>query len=204
MKRPPYTSKCIVIQKTFWPVLRVTGLGKEDGEIAILRCHFSSSSIMRSKSTGRQPFLVFRGLGQKRERVSKLVFYAQSTGAVISGRYTSHIVYLIFNNVWREREKKKEKKETGLNWIYSLRVGQWRACRVWGERETLVAEKSGSAETCDCLVTCLAASTGLLWIGTNVGLILTLPLPRLNDGVPLYRGRPSVAYHAHRGPVRYR
>ena len=32
--------------------------------------------------------------------VSKLVFYAQSTGAVISGRYISHIVYLIFNNVY--------------------------------------------------------------------------------------------------------
>ena len=32
--------------------------------------------------------------------VSKLVFYAQSSGAVISGRYTSHIVYLIFNNVY--------------------------------------------------------------------------------------------------------
>ena len=28
------------------------------------------------------------------------MFYAQSTGAVISGRYTSHIVYLIFNNVY--------------------------------------------------------------------------------------------------------
>ena len=27
------------------------------------------------------------------------MFYAQSTGAVISGRYTSHIVHLIFNNV---------------------------------------------------------------------------------------------------------
>ena len=37
---------------------------------------------------------------RERERVSKLVFYAQSTGAVISGRYTSHIVYLIFNNVY--------------------------------------------------------------------------------------------------------
>ena len=31
---------------------------------------------------------------------NKLVFYARSTGAVISGRYTSHIVYLIFNNVY--------------------------------------------------------------------------------------------------------
>ena len=30
---------------------------------------------------------------------SKLVFYAQSTCVVISGQYTSHIVYLIFNNV---------------------------------------------------------------------------------------------------------
>ena len=40
------------------------------------------------------------------EQVSKLVFYAQSTGTVISGRYTSHIVYLIFNNVYV------------LNWVY--------------------------------------------------------------------------------------
>ena len=36
----------------------------------------------------------------KAVEVSKLVFYAQSTGAVISGRYTSDIVYLIFNNVY--------------------------------------------------------------------------------------------------------
>ncbi|KAL8623740.1 hypothetical protein ACOMHN_040086 [Nucella lapillus] len=67
----------------------------------------------------------------------------------------------------------------------------------------VLAEKSGCAETRDCVVTCIAASTGLLWIGTSVGSILTLPLPRLSDGVPLYRGRPSVAYHAHRGPVRF-
>ena len=31
--------------------------------------------------------------------VSKLVFYAQSTGVVVSGRYTSDTIYLIFNNV---------------------------------------------------------------------------------------------------------
>ena len=33
---------------------------------------------------------------------SKLVFYAQSTGTgtVISGRYTSEIIYLIFNKVY--------------------------------------------------------------------------------------------------------
>ena len=34
------------------------------------------------------------------EAVSKLVFYAQSTSAVISGWYTSHIEYLIVNNVY--------------------------------------------------------------------------------------------------------
>ena len=33
-------------------------------------------------------------------QVSKLVFYAKSTSTVISGRYTSHIIYLIFNNVY--------------------------------------------------------------------------------------------------------
>ena len=27
------------------------------------------------------------------------MFYAQSTGVVISGEYTSHILYLIFNNM---------------------------------------------------------------------------------------------------------
>ncbi|XP_076451656.1 rho guanine nucleotide exchange factor 10-like protein [Babylonia areolata] len=67
----------------------------------------------------------------------------------------------------------------------------------------VLEEKSGCPETRDCVVTCLAASTGLLWIGTSVGVILTLPLPRLSDGVPLYSGRPAVAYHAHRGPVRF-
>ena len=36
----------------------------------------------------------------KSEQVSKLVLYAQSTGAVISGRYTSHVIYLIFINVY--------------------------------------------------------------------------------------------------------
>ena len=29
-----------------------------------------------------------------------MVFYAQSTGTVISGRYTSDIIYLIFNSVY--------------------------------------------------------------------------------------------------------
>ena len=47
------------------------------------------------------------------------MFYAQSTGAVISGRYTSHIVYLTLNNVhvpkWvhiqpRNQNQKQNKK----------------------------------------------------------------------------------------------
>ena len=45
--------------------------------------------------------LVLSVVNLKKEKlVSKLVFYAQSAGAVISGRYISHIVYLIFNNVY--------------------------------------------------------------------------------------------------------
>ncbi|GFS22585.1 rho guanine nucleotide exchange factor 10 [Elysia marginata] len=53
------------------------------------------------------------------------------------------------------------------------------------------------------VVTSLVESKGLLWIGTSVGVVLTLPLPRLSDGVPLYRGRPSISLHAHRSPVKF-
>ncbi|XP_076358857.1 rho guanine nucleotide exchange factor 10-like protein isoform X1 [Tachypleus tridentatus] len=49
-------------------------------------------------------------------------------------------------------------------------------------------------------VTSLLASRGLLWVGTNVGVILTVPLPRL-EGVPIISGRTNVAYHGHHGPV---
>ncbi len=35
-------------------------------------------------------------------------------------------------------------------------------------------------------VTALMASRGLLWVGTNVGIALTVPLPRL-EGVPIIR-----------------
>lgn len=48
----------------------------------------------------------------------------------------------------------------------------------------------------------MLASRGLLWIGTNVGCSLTLPLPRL-EGVPQIRGRPNVSTHAHIGPVKF-
>ncbi|XP_025078987.1 rho guanine nucleotide exchange factor 10-like protein isoform X1 [Pomacea canaliculata] len=67
----------------------------------------------------------------------------------------------------------------------------------------VLEEKSAVVPSLDSMVSCLAASTGLLWIGTDTGVILALPLPRLRDGVPRYHGRPSVAYHAHRGPVRF-
>lgn len=51
------------------------------------------------------------------------------------------------------------------------------------------------------LVTALMACKGLLWVGTDVGVSLTVPLPRL-EGVPIISGRVNVSYHAHVGPVR--
>lgn len=52
-------------------------------------------------------------------------------------------------------------------------------------------------------VSCLLASLGLLWVGTNVGVILVYPLPRLRDGVPRINERPQVALHSHSGPVKF-
>jgi len=49
-------------------------------------------------------------------------------------------------------------------------------------------------------VTTLAASRGLLWIGTNVGVVLSIPLPRL-QGMPILGRRANMAYHANVGPV---
>ena len=51
-------------------------------------------------------------------------------------------------------------------------------------------------------VTSLMASRGLLWVGTNVGIALTVPLPRL-EGVPIISGRANISYHAHFGPVTF-
>lgn len=51
-------------------------------------------------------------------------------------------------------------------------------------------------------VTALKASKGLLWVGTNVGIVLSIPLPRL-EGVPIISGRANVSYHAHSGPVNF-
>jgi Rho guanine nucleotide exchange factor 10 len=51
-------------------------------------------------------------------------------------------------------------------------------------------------------VTALLACKGLLWVGTNVGITLTIPLPRL-EGVPTISGRVNISYHAHFGPISF-
>lgn len=51
-------------------------------------------------------------------------------------------------------------------------------------------------------VTALMACKGLLWVGTNVGISLTIPLPRL-EGVPIFSGGVNISYHAHFGPVTF-
>ncbi|XP_062618694.1 rho guanine nucleotide exchange factor 10-like isoform X2 [Saccostrea cucullata] len=52
-------------------------------------------------------------------------------------------------------------------------------------------------------VTSLMASRGLLWVGTSLGIVCSLPLPRLRDGVPLIKGRPDISLHSHNGPVQF-
>lgn len=47
------------------------------------------------------------------------------------------------------------------------------------------------------------ASLGRLWVGTDAGIILAYPLPRLRDGIPRIQERPQVALHGHSGPVRF-
>lgn len=51
-------------------------------------------------------------------------------------------------------------------------------------------------------VTALTASRGLLWVGTNVGIALTIPLPRL-EGAPIISGGISISYHAHFGSITF-
>ena len=50
------------------------------------------------------------------------------------------------------------------------------------------------------VVTSMLATRGLLWIGTSLGFVLTLSLPRL-QGVPLVSGCLNVSLHRHLGPV---
>lgn len=52
-------------------------------------------------------------------------------------------------------------------------------------------------------VTALMACKGLLWVGTNVGISLTIPLPRLEHALPIMSGGVSISYHAHFGPITF-
>ncbi|XP_071839879.1 rho guanine nucleotide exchange factor 10-like isoform X3 [Apostichopus japonicus] len=51
-------------------------------------------------------------------------------------------------------------------------------------------------------VTTFLACHGSLWVGTNTGVIVNFPLPRL-EGVPLVNGPAMVSYHAHYSPIRF-
>merc|ERR1719357_1723370 len=68
-------------------------------------------------------------------------------------------------------------------------------------RRVLAARDLGNSKK-SIYVTALAAAKGLLWVGTNVGIALTVPLPRL-EGVPIISGRANISYHAHFGPVTF-
>lgn len=70
-----------------------------------------------------------------------------------------------------------------------------------------VSSSAGSRDTINnnrthVSVTALLACKGLLWVGTNVGRTLTIPLPRL-EGVPIISGRVNISYHAHFGPITF-
>ncbi|KAK1171485.1 hypothetical protein AOXY_G6322 [Acipenser oxyrinchus oxyrinchus] len=51
-------------------------------------------------------------------------------------------------------------------------------------------------------VSSLLVCHGLLMAGTNLGIIVALPVPRL-QGIPKVTGRGMVSYHAHTGPVKF-
>ena len=76
---------------------------------------------------------------------------------------------------------------------------------LWSSAMAVSGKELGN-ETRDALrnthITYMVATKGLLWMGTNVGCILTLPLPRL-EGVPQIKGRPTISYHAHTGAIRF-
>uniref|UniRef100_A0A4X1VZN0 Rho guanine nucleotide exchange factor 10 n=2 Tax=Sus scrofa TaxID=9823 RepID=A0A4X1VZN0_PIG len=51
-------------------------------------------------------------------------------------------------------------------------------------------------------VTSLLVCHGLLMVGTSLGVVVALPVPRL-QGIPKVTGRGLVSYHAHSGPVKF-
>ena len=67
--------------------------------------------------------------------------------------------------------------------------------------QRVLAAKDVPASQRAVSVTALLAGKGLLWVGTNVGIALTIPLPRL-EGVPIISGKANISHHAHFGPVR--
>ncbi|XP_059612881.1 uncharacterized protein LOC132259326 isoform X1 [Phlebotomus argentipes] len=64
------------------------------------------------------------------------------------------------------------------------------------------SQKESPSSSSSVFVTALMATKGLLWVGTNVGIALTIPLPRL-EGVPIISGGVSISYHAHFGPITF-
>ncbi|KAM5311299.1 rho guanine nucleotide exchange factor 10 isoform 4-T8 [Glossophaga mutica] len=50
--------------------------------------------------------------------------------------------------------------------------------------------------------TSLLVCHGLLMVGTSLGLVVALPVPRL-QGIPKVTGRGMVSYHAHNGPIKF-
>ncbi|XP_067826705.1 rho guanine nucleotide exchange factor 10-like protein isoform X2 [Heptranchias perlo] len=52
------------------------------------------------------------------------------------------------------------------------------------------------------LVTCLLVCQGMLWVGTNQGILVTLPVPKL-EGIPKVTGKGMISLNAHCGPVEF-
>lgn len=69
-------------------------------------------------------------------------------------------------------------------------------------RVTSKSETPSNNSLSTVYVTALMACKGLLWVGTNVGFTLTVPLPRL-EGLPIVSGNINISYHAHLGPVTF-
>ncbi|XP_054088382.1 uncharacterized protein LOC105218092 [Zeugodacus cucurbitae] len=63
-------------------------------------------------------------------------------------------------------------------------------------------KKEQSVNNSSIYVTALMACKGLLWVGTNVGIAVTIPLPRL-EGVPIISGGINMSCHAHFGPITF-
>ncbi|XP_067641888.1 uncharacterized protein [Eurosta solidaginis] len=64
------------------------------------------------------------------------------------------------------------------------------------------SKKEQAVNNSSVYVTALMACKGLLWVGTNVGIAVTIPLPRL-EGVPIISGSINMSCHAHFGPITF-